>query len=241
MELTVAPSASALYAQLASRLSTVLREPGLQLGLATGTTMAPLYQAVVKLHGQLRPAASFWMLDEYLGLAVDDPRSYRSFLHQHLLAHFPIDKNQLEFPALERLAPAAAARDYDERLSRAGGLGVQLLGIGMNGHVGLNEPGSLPASRTRVVDIAESTRVSNQHEFGDLALVPTQALTLGLANLLEAKELWLIAVGERKAKIVARALEGRVSTDVPASLLRAHPGLRVFLDAAAASELTASR
>jgi glucosamine-6-phosphate deaminase len=183
------------------------------------------------------PLARAWMLDEYLGLPEGDHRSYASYLREKVFVPLEYPGELINLPRLASMAAQEAADEYEDRLRAAGGLGVQLLGIGHNGHLGLNEPGSSVNSRTRVVTIAESTRVANKDFFASLEEVPREAVTLGLGTLSEAKELWLLAIGLGKARIIQRMLEGAVSEDVPATLLRQHPGLKVFLDQEAASLL----
>ncbi len=177
------------------------------------------------------------MLDEYLGLVAHDARTYAAFLDHHVFSPLQFPKTQIYLPQ-NLSSPQLASSAYEKTIQDLGGLDLQLLGIGLNGHVGLNEPGSPKSSRTRVVSIAESTRVANQNEFSSLDEVPTQALTLGMATLAEAKNLWLIANGEKKSDIILKFLKGEVSENVPATLLRDHPGLTVFLDKNSAKKLS---
>lgn len=226
---------SATLAQAVAReLATRLSSTG-SIGFATGRTMDPIYEALLELAP--RVSAQVWMLDEYLGLSAEDQRSYRYYLQTRVFKPLQVPPAQIHLPQLEVLAPEAAALAYEVELQRFGGLRLQLLGLGLNGHLGLNEPGSTLSERTRIVKIAEKTRVSNQSFFGSLSEVPTHALTLGLATLNDAQELWLIVSGAAKAEILQEVLEGPVTSRVPASLLRDHPGLIVFVDEAAASRL----
>lgn len=225
---------AALAQAVAQDLAAMLATTG-NVGFATGRTMDPIYEVLVKLAPSV--AARVWMLDEYLGLSAEDPRSYRYYLQARVFGPLRVPSAQIHLPQLEALGAEAAAAAYEAELQRLGGLRLQLLGLGLNGHLGLNEPGSALSERTRIVEIAEKTRVSNQSFFADLAEVPTRALTLGLATLNEAQELWLIVSGSSKAQILKEVLEGPVTPAVPASLLRDHPGLVVFVDAAAASQL----
>lgn len=224
----------ALAEAVAQQLATMLTNTG-NVGFATGRTMDPIYAELVKLAP--RVAAQVWMLDEYLGLSAEDTRSYRFYLQTRVFGPLQVPPAQIHLPLLDALAPDAAALAYESELQHTGGLRLQLLGLGLNGHLGLNEPGSALTERTRIVEIAEKTRVSNQSFFADLSEVPTRALTLGLATLNDAQELWLIVSGSAKAEILKQVLEGPVTPAVPASLLRDHPGLVVFVDAAAASQL----
>ena len=212
-----------------------LQEIGL-IGFATGRTMDPVYQALQQLAPfEIKAQAS--MLDEYVGLAADDSRSYRYYLQSRVFGPLGFLPKQIHLPKLEAMPANEAAQDYERQVMSLGGLHVQLLGLGLNGHLGLNEPGSTVESRTRIVEIAEKTRLSNQSFFNSLEDVPKHALTLGLGTLHEAKELWLIVTGLSKAKILKDVLEGPRTTDVPASLLRDHIGLKIFVDTEAASLL----
>lgn len=235
MELKIFEDAGLLASEVARRLSKKLEAP-VNVGFATGRTMDPLYASLLTKRPQM-PLARVWMLDEYLGLSAGDERTYAHYLRERVFTPLDYPEQQINLPRLSMADPQEAADDYEDRLRTAGGLDVQLLGIGHNGHLGLNEPGSSIDSRTRVVTIAESTRVANQAFFSSLEEVPREALTLGLGTLNEARELWLLATGRGKADIIKRFLEGEVSENVPATLLRSHPGLRVFLDREAASLL----
>lgn len=235
MELKIYEDAALLASDVARRLSKKLESP-LNVGFATGRTMDPLYASLLKKRPQM-PLARVWMLDEYLGLSAGDARTYAHYLRERVFTPLDYPEAKINLPRLSLSNPQEAADDYEDRLRAAGGLDVQLLGIGHNGHLGLNEPGSSIDSRTRVVTIAESTRVANQGFFDSLNEVPREALTLGLGTLNEARELWLLATGRGKAEIIKRFLEGEVSESVPATLLRSHPGLHVFLDQEAASLL----
>jgi len=198
--------------------------------------MDPVYQQRGGGGGR-RGGARGGMLDEYLGLPAGDARNYASYLRERVFNPLKYPVELINLPNLNGQPPQDAADEYEDRLRSAGGLDVQLLGIGHNGHVGLNEPGSSIHSRTRVVTIADSTRTANQSFFASLDEVPREAITLGIGTLLEARELWLLATGKGKAEVIKKFIEGDVTEDVPASLLKSHPGLRVFLDREAASLL----
>ena len=235
MQLIHFNSADELARDVAKRLSIKLQEKGL-VGLATGRTMDPIYQELQAL-APFEIKAQVSMLDEYVGLVAHDPRSYRYYLQSRVFAPLGFPNESIHLPKLEAMTEVEAASEYEQRLLSLGGLRVQLLGLGLNGHLGLNEPGSLIDSRTRIVEIAEKTRISNQSFFNSLNDVPKKALTLGLGTLNEAQELWLIVTGMTKSKILKDVLEGESSSDVPASLLRDHKGLKIFIDAAAGSLL----
>lgn len=235
MELHIYRSTDELYRDLAQKLAEKIEKP-LQLGFATGKTMEPLY-AQLRTLVPLKVKATGWILDEYLGLRGDHTQSYRYFLNQYVFGPLGFPSSQICFPPLDEHELTEAIRIYEERFQKVQGLDLQLLGLGLNGHVGLNEPGSRASDRTRVVQIAELTRQSNLVYFNDLSEVPSSAVTFGLANLLENKELWLIVTGSKKAEIVKRVVEGDVDASVPATLLKQHKNLKVFLDPQAAQLL----
>jgi glucosamine-6-phosphate deaminase len=235
MDIKIYPTSSELAKSLAADLAQILSAP-LNVGFATGRTMEPIYK-VLRENFRGSPKAHGWILDEYLGLEAQDPQSYRFFLNQKVFLPLGFSESQVHFPNLEILKAHEAADDYEQQICKIGGLDLQLLGLGLNGHVGLNEPGSTVNSITRVVQIAQSTRLSNQEFFKSLESVPKEAITLGLSTLAQSKSLWLIATGESKAKIVKEILQDEISVDRPASLLRNHPGLVVHLDEAAAKFL----
>jgi glucosamine-6-phosphate deaminase len=212
------------------------------LALPTGATPRGVYAELVRMHREeglsLRHATVF-QLDEYWPIGKDHPGSFARELDGLLLAHVDVDRARCFRPdgaaPPERVAQACA--DYAHALARAGGLDLALLGLGRNGHVAFNEPGSPCDSRTRRVALAESSRAGAAQAFGGPAHVPREALTLGVADLLEAREILLLALGAGKAGVVARALQGPVGPECPASFLRGHAAATWVLDGAAAAEL----
>ncbi|MEM9801047.1 MAG: glucosamine-6-phosphate deaminase [Planctomycetota bacterium] len=212
------------------------------LGLATGSTMVGVYTEVVRLVGakelDLSDVTTF-NLDEYLGVDRDDPRSFRTFMREQLFEPGHVDPTRAHFPDAELAAsdPLGAARAYEGMIRESGGIDLQLLGLGRNGHVAFNEPPADPASRTRVVSLAATTREDAASTFGSIDDVPREAITMGVRTILEARRIRVLALGERKADVVRRALEGPVSPEVPASHLREHADVVFHLDAAAASLL----
>ena len=222
--------ADAVAADLIERLRA---QPSLRMCLPTGETPAPLYAALVSASPPgLWSEATVVLLDEYLGLGPDDPAAGGPRLRRELIDHV----GPARFVAVDASGadPDAAARALDE--AAAEGLDLVLLGLGLNGHIGLNEPGSTAESPTRVVDLAERSREVATGRYG-AASAPERGVTLGLARLLEAEEMWLLVTGDRKAEILRAALEGPETPDVPASYLRRHPRFRVMADEAAASGL----
>jgi len=178
-------------------------------------------------------------LDEYVGLPVEHPESYRSVITREFVEPLGLDPARVQVPdgALDRLATAGDR--YEAMLNEAGGVDLQILGIGANGHIGFNEPGSAFASRTRVVDLAEQTILDNARFFPSVDDVPRRAVTQGIATILDARELALLAFGAHKADAVARAVEGPVTEAMPASVLQRHPAATLVIDEAAAARLTA--
>ena len=224
---------------LADRLiDAVRRRPTIVLGLPTGRTPLALYQRLVA-----RTAASVidWSsvrtfnLDEFVGLGEGDPGSYRTFMQAHLFAHVNVDPARIGFLDGRAADPDAECTRYDGAIAAAGGLDVVVLGIGANGHIGFNEPADVLSARTHRAVLDEPTRAANALWFdGDLRRVPREALTMGMKTLLAARTIVLVATGEGKADAVAAAIDGGITTRVPASFLQLHPRATAMLDEAAA-------
>lgn len=212
------------------------------LGLATGFTPVGLYAELVRLHrnGELsfRNVITF-NLDEYYPIEQDAFQSYYSFMHRHLFNHIDIDPANIHIPngELPKEAIKQHCLEYEQMIEAVGGIDIQILGIGNNGHIGFNEPGSSIHSRTRLITLDNSTRLANSHEFANIAEVPRLAITMGISTIMKAKKVILMAWGF-KAPIVAKAVEGNVSEQVPASLLQQHHDCLFVVDEAAAGELT---
>lgn len=209
------------------------------LGLATGGTMLPLYRL---LAGEYRAGLSFarvtsFNLDEYVGLAPDHPASYHSYMREVLFAHVDIDPARTYLPRGDAPDPGEEADRYEALIAAAGGISLQLLGIGQNGHIGFNEPTSSLASRTRVKTLTESTRAANRPYFGPKETPPEYAITMGVGTILAARECLLLATGAAKAPAVAAMIEGPLSAACPASALQMHPRATIVLDREAAGDL----
>jgi glucosamine-6-phosphate deaminase len=230
--------ATALAARTISRL--VHEKPNAVLGLATGSTPLLLYHELVRLHREHQldfSQVTTFNLDEYVGLGPDDPRSYHHFMREHLFGHVNIAPQRAHIPdGLAPNIPAFCAR-YEEQIKAAGGIDLQVLGIGAGGHIGFNEPTSSFASRTRIKTLTTATRKANGHFFDGEEKVPHHAITMGIGTILEARQCMLLAFGEHKAQAVAGAVEGPITAMNPASSLQLHPRTKVFLDAAAAAML----
>ncbi|MGN6412739.1 glucosamine-6-phosphate deaminase [Flexivirga sp.] len=208
------------------------------LGVATGGTPASTYRELAarsagRLH-DIRLAA----LDEYVGLPANHPGSYTTFVRQHIAEPLGIAPGQVGVPRAEAADLAAAAAGFEQQLRDNGGVDLQILGIGSNGHIGFNEPGSAADSRTRAVTLAERTRQDNARFFDSVDDVPREALTQGIGTILEARSILLLASGARKAQALARAVEQPPTADCPASWLQRHPDVLVVADEAAAAALS---
>jgi glucosamine-6-phosphate deaminase len=214
------------------------------LGLATGSTPLGLYRELIRLHrdaGLDLSGVVTFNLDEYYPMPPDDPHSYRRFMRQQLFDHVNVRPENIHIPdgtvPPERVEECC--RRYEQLIRQHGGIDLQVLGIGRTGHVGFNEPGATRHSRTRLVPLDPITRRDSAGSFGGEANVPLRAVTMGVGTILEAKRVVLLAFGEHKAGVVARALEGEVTDTLPASFLQTHPDATAVLDRAAAAELTA--
>lgn len=214
--------------------------PKTVLGLATGGTMVPLYEQLVKAYQA--GAVSFagvttFNLDEYVGIKPEHPCSYHTYMRDILFQHIDIDPSHTHLPHGMPQSLEAEAEDYEAKISAAGGISLQLLGIGKNGHIGFNEPSSSLASRTRVKTLTESTRAANRQYFPENEETPRFALTMGIGTILDAHECLLIATGADKAQAVAEMIEGPVSAACPASALQFHRHATIITDREAASQL----
>jgi glucosamine-6-phosphate deaminase len=221
----------------------VQRRPDAVLGLATGSTPLGIYRELIRRHqaGELDFARVVtFNLDEYYLMPPDSPQSYRRYMWENLFAHVNIRPENVHIP--EGHAPRETLTDhcvaYEHAIAAAGGIDLQILGLGQSGHVGFNEPGSSPDSRTRLVTLDTITRRNAAADFFGEDNVPHEAITMGVATILEARDIALIATGEHKAAIVARAVEGDPSPDVAATYLQRHSKTVAYLDLAAAAELT---
>ncbi len=216
-------------------------KPDIVLGLATGSTPEGLYAELIRMHkaGEIsfEKVGSF-NLDEYVGLTPDHDQSYRYFMNEKLFDHVNIDKANTQVPGGSAADLDAECKRYEESIRAAGGIDLQLLGIGSNGHIGFAEPGSPKDGRTAVVDLTASTIKDNSRLFASADEVPKQAVSMGIGSVMDTKEVVMVANGANKADAVAAALEGEPTTDCPASFLQAHPNVTFVLDEAAAGKLT---
>ena len=214
-------------------VSLLQSNPKAVLGLATGSSPVGVYARVVEMYEKGLVSfskASSYNLDEYVGLPVDHPQSYRSFMNEHLFNHVDIDLNRTHVPNGNAADLDAECLAYDKMLEEHGPVDLQILGIGSNGHIGFNEPDASLSSGTHVVDLLEETLEANARFFSTLAEVPRQAVTMGIASILKAKQIVLLVRGEEKAEAIKNAIEGPITTQCLASLLQSHPNVVVLLD-----------
>nr|WP_202539275.1 glucosamine-6-phosphate deaminase [Streptomyces sp. SID8379] len=242
VEVVIVPDAKAGGELIAEAMAQLLRrKPDALLGVATGSTPLPIYQALTaKVRGGEVDAskARIAQLDEYVGLPTGHPESYRATVLREVVEPLGLGEDSFIGPDGSAADVQAACVAYDKALAEAGGVDLQLLGIGTDGHIGFNEPCSSIASRTRIKTLTEQTITDNARFFdGDLSQVPRHVITQGIGTILEARHLVLLATGEGKADAVAATVEGPVASVVPASALQLHPHATVVVDEAAASKL----
>jgi glucosamine-6-phosphate deaminase len=233
-----APAAGVVGADIVTALLT--RKPDAVLGLATGSSPLPVYGELIRRsrRGDISFAtATAFLLDEYVGLSPSHPASYRRFIDQELATHVGLPAAQVNSPDGGAADVAAECARYERAIADAGGVDVQLLGIGADGHIGFNEPGSSLGSRTRIKTLTEQTRRDNARFFGGLDDVPRHVVTQGVGTILDARHLVLVATGAAKAEPLAKAIEGPVTAMVPASALQLHPHVTVIVDEASAASL----
>ncbi len=245
MNIQIRSDYDAICGEVAQQIADLVRtKPDAVLGLATGGTPIGVYQELIRLHRE--DGLSFadvrtFNLDEYLPMAPDAPQSYRRFMQEKLFDHIDIAFENTHVPSglarpVEQIEADCVA--YEAAIEAAGGLDLQILGIGRTGHIGFNEPGSGAQTRTRLVALDSVTRGDAAGEFFGLENVPARAITMGVGTILSAHKLIMMASGARKAAIVAEALEGKITSKVPASFVREHPDATIWLDEAAAADLS---
>ncbi|KDA06443.1 multidrug transporter [Microbacterium sp. CH12i] len=230
------PAAGALVADEIARL--IEGRPDAVLGLATGSTPLPVYEALHRrLGGADLAQVRGFALDEYVGIDPHHPESYRSVIAREVVEPLRLNPSQIHVPngSLDGIEHAGA--DYEAAITAAGGVDLQILGIGTDGHIGFNEPGSSFASRTRVKTLTAQTRKDNARFFDSIDDVPMHCITQGLGTILQARHLVMLAFGESKARAVAEAVEGPISAILPGSAIQLHPHVTVVVDEAAASRL----
>jgi glucosamine-6-phosphate deaminase len=239
MRIRIFQSAQAAAHALAKEIARALaKDPTLVLGLPTGRTPVPLYRELTRLGegGAIDfSRATTFNLDEFLGLSGADPRSYRGFMQQHLFAHVNLRPSRIHFLDGMSSDVERECDRYEQAIRRAGGIDLQILGLGQNGHIGFNEPGRALIARTHRVRLTRSTRAANAALFnGRVASVPREALSMGMATILHTARIVMLATGASKARCVQRMIEGPLTTALPASFLQVHRRVEVWLDRAAA-------
>lgn len=242
MEVIIQPTHHQL-AVIASELirDALLKKPNLVLGLATGSTPIGLYKALVKMHREENLDFSkviTFNLDEYIGIPIEHPQSYHTYMSMHFFDHVNIPSENQHIPQNTTEKHETFCTSYEEAIVCAGGIDIQVLGIGTNGHIGFNEAGSSLSSRTRIKTLSHSTLQANAPHFdGNINTVPELAITMGIGTIMDAKHCLLLASGEAKSDAIANAVEGPITAKVPASILQMHPKTTVLIDEEAASRL----
>ncbi len=219
----------------------VEKKPDAVIGFATGSTPIGLYKELIKMHKEegldFSKIVTF-NLDEYIGLPKDHPESYHTFMWENLFKHINVNPSNVHIPDGTVPDVEAYCQWYEERIKKFGGIDLQILGIGRDGHIGFNEPGSSLGSRTRIKTLARETIEDNARFFdGDISKVPRQAITMGVGTIMEARTLLLLASGKNKAEAVKKTVEGPITAMVPASIMQLHPKAILVLDEEAASLL----
>jgi glucosamine-6-phosphate deaminase len=238
-EVLIVPDAASAGAVVADELvGLIRRKPDAVLGLATGSTPLPVYAALrERLAGVDVSTLRGFALDEYVGLDAGHPESYRSVITREVVEPLGLDPSRIRTPDGSLDGIARAGEEYEAAIVAAGGIDVQILGIGTDGHIGFNEPGSSFASRTRVKTLTRQTREDNARFFDAIDDVPMHCITQGLGTILRARNLVLLAFGAGKAEAVAGAIEGPVTASLPGSAIQLHEHVTVVVDEAAASRL----
>ena len=237
MEIIIQPKAEYATDIAARLIARLLRaKPDAVLGLATGSTPLLLYRSLIAMDLDWSRVRTF-NLDEYIGLAEDHPQSYHSFMHENLFRHVNIRPENVHIPDGNATDVPAFCAAYEQRIRDAGGIDLQILGIGTDGHIGFNEPTSSLASRTRIKTLTQQTRQDNARFFSNAAEVPSHVITMGIGTIMEARQVLMLAFGEKKARAIAEAVEGPITAMNPATILQMHPDARFCIDDAAASEL----
>ena len=241
MEVVILDDAAEVARVAADVVEAVLRgRASPVLGLATGSSPVPLYAELIRRHREAGLSFAHvraFLLDDYVGLPPDHPQRYAAVIRRDLTGSVDLPDDALDRPHGDAADLPAECRRYESAIAAAGGVDLQILGIGADGHLAFNEPGSSLSSRTRVKTLTARTREDNARFFASVAEVPHHVVTQGLRTILEARHLLMVATGERKAGPVARALEGPVSAACPASILQLHERATVVLDPAAAKLL----
>lgn len=217
-------------------LAQIIMKPNCVLGLATGSSPIGTYEQLIEWYNKDEldfSEVTSINLDEYKGLSPEDPQSYRHFMNTHLFDHVNIDKNRTFVPDGLATDSEKSCAEYNANILKQGGIDLQLLGIGRNGHIGFNEPGTVFKKETHCVDLTESTIEANKRFFASEADVPRQAYSLGIKNIMQARKILVVASGEDKADALYNAIHGEITPEVPASILQLHNDVTIVADEAA--------
>jgi len=233
------------YEQMSAEASKILAhrirtKPDIVLGLATGSTPLALYKLLINMHkkeGLDFSKVTTFNLDEYVGLPPTHDQSYNYFMWENLFKHINISPENVHIPMGTSDDIERFCEWYEAKIEEKGGIDIQLLGIGANGHIAFNEPGSSLGSRTRIKTLTEKTIEDNSRFFDNIKDVPVHAITMGVGTIMEARELLLVANGEGKANAIKNTIEGPISTNCPASVLQLHPRARIIVDKPAGAKL----
>lgn len=211
---------------IADRICNLIQsKPNCVLGLATGSSPIGVYKLLASKNISFKDVTTF-NLDEYYPIDINNKNSYHYFMNEHLFSKIDINKSNIHFPSLDN--------NYDQMIDKAGGIDFQILGIGSNGHIAFNEPGTEFNSLTHIVNLASSTIKDNSRFFNSIDEVPTKAITMGLASIMKAKEIVIIVTGSNKANALKELMSGNISKDFPASILNNHSNVTVYADKEAA-------
>ncbi|KUP05412.1 glucosamine-6-phosphate deaminase [Bacillus coahuilensis m2-6] len=234
MKLVEAPDYMSMSKQAADYIATRVREePTMTLGLATGGTPLQTYRYLIQDYENKETSyqhVQTFNLDEYLGLPKDHHNSYYTYMKQNLFDHIHIPPSHTHIPNGMCTDVAQECEMYEKKLGSAGGMDLQILGIGENGHIGFNEPGTSFLSTTHLVKLTESTRKANSRYFSSMSEVPTHAITMGIQSIMKSKEIVLLVSGERKSAALRRLMNKEVSEEFPASALCQHKNVKIFAD-----------
>lgn len=241
MEIIIQPTSDAASIIAARHVARLVRDkPDAVLGLATGNTPLMMYRELVRMHkeqGLDFSQVTTFNLDEYVGLPPEHPASYHAFMWDNFFSHVNVQRERVHIPdGLSSHIPAFC-RKYEEEIAASGGIDLQVLGIGSDGHIGFNEPSSSLASRTRIKTLTAETRRDNAEAFGSPDKVPFHVITMGVGTIMDARQVVILAFGGRKADAIAAAVEGPITAMVPASILQMHPVTQCIIDEASATKL----
>ena len=245
---TVYPSEGEATTVVASRIARLIKDKQAKgenaiLGLATGVTPIKVYQELVRLHKEeglsFKNVVTF-NLDEYYPMLPNETQSYVTFMNENLFNHIDVPKENIHIPdgSISEAEVAEFCKEYEQKINSFGGLDIQILGIGRTGHIGFNEPGAAPNSGTRMVTLDDLTRKDASRDFGGKENVPKKAITMGVGSIFKAREIILMAWNKKKAPIIKKAVEGEVSSDIPATYLQLSQNVEFIVDEDAASLLT---